>query len=178
MTATHLPLSVSRQGEAVRVSGHIAKANRQAAHLAAGAEAMAIFASPHGYVSPRDYEPGNWVPTWNYVAVHAYGIPVVVEGREAKLAALAELIADHDAAFQPTLDAYPVEFIDAKLKGIVAFEFVVSRLEARWKLSQDRQPAESERIPASLSNSGDALAARLAEYMRARPERAVANAGR
>jgi transcriptional regulator len=165
MTATHLPLSVSRDGERLRITGHLAKANAQAAHLAAGAEAMAIFAAPHGYVSPQHYEPGRWVPTWNYVAVHAYGTPVVTDGREAKLATLAELVAAHDAGFQGTFDAYPEDFVDAKLKGIVAFELPVSRIDARWKLSQDRKPAERERISLAMRLSGDPSAERLAAFM-------------
>src|SRR6186713_942144 len=96
LNATHIPLTVSRDGEVMRVRGHIAKANPQAGDFAAGVEAMAIFAAPHGYVSPALYGPGKWVPTWNYVAVHAYGLAQVLDAREAKLAILAETVAAHD----------------------------------------------------------------------------------
>lgn len=165
MLATHIPLSVRRDGDSVRISGHIARANQQAAHLAAGTEAMAIFTEPHAYISPEHYEPGRWVPTWNYIAVHAYGVPEVRESREAKLANLAETVAANDPGFQATLDAYPAEFIDAKLKGIVAFDMPVARIDARWKLSQDRKPVERERIERSLRDSGDPAANGLARYM-------------
>ena len=168
MVASQIPLSFVRDGATFRLSGHIAKANQQAAHLAAGAGAMAIFAAPHGYVSPQNYEPGKWVPTWNYVAVHAYGIPEVREDRAAKLAALASLVGAYEPGFQATLDAYPPEFVDAKLKGIVAFEIEVTRLDARWKLSQDRQPAERERISLALRLSSDPSANRLASFMEQR----------
>jgi len=165
MTATHLPLTVCCEGGAFRLSGHIARANPQAEHLAAGAEALAIFAAPHAYVSPALYGPGKWVPTWNYVAVHAYGAPAVVESREAKLAVLHEAIAAYDPGYQAEFETFPAEFVDAKLKGIVAFEVAASRVEGRWKLSQERRPVERERIRAALNASGDSLVARLARYM-------------
>ena len=165
MTATHLPLTATHDGETFRITGHVAKANAQAAHLAVGKEAMAIFAAPHAYVSPSHYEPGNWVPTWNYVAVHAYGSPSILESREAKLAVLADTIAAYEPGYQRQFDSYPPEFVDAKLKGIVAFEMPVTRIDARWKLSQDRKPIERDRIRQSLEASEDALAARLAGFM-------------
>ncbi len=173
MTATHAPLNVTRTGAELRISGHIAKANAQVRHLQDGREALAIFAAPHAYVSPSNYEPGQWVPTWNYVAVHAYGTPRVAESRDAKLAVLAETVAAYDAGFQDQFDSYPGEFVDGKLKGIVAFEFAVSRVDARWKLSQDRQPAERDRIVSALRESQDALAAKLAGYMDATAEAAA-----
>jgi transcriptional regulator len=165
MTATHLPLTIWRDGGSFRIAGHVARANPQAAQLASGAEVLAIFAAPHAYVSPSHYEPGKWVPTWNYVAVHAYGTPTVLDGREAKLAVLRDTIAAYEPGYQADFDSYPPEFVDAKLKGIVAFDIPVSRFDARWKLSQDRKPVERERIRQSLRASDDALAARLAAFM-------------
>jgi transcriptional regulator len=165
MMATHIPLSVTGSPGKLRISGHLAAANEQAQALEAGLEAMAIFAAPHAYISPDHYEPGKWVPTWNYVAVHAYGTPVVTHDRAAKLAILAESIAAHDPGFQAVLDSYPTEFVDGRLKGIVAFEFEVTRLDARWKLSQDRKPVEQERISLAMRLSSDPSANRLAEYM-------------
>jgi len=167
LMASHIPLNVRRNGDALVVSGHVAKANAQWRELEGGAEAMAIFAEPHSYVSPSNYGPGKWVPTWNYVAVHAYGTPRLHEEREAKLAILAATVAATEPEFQQTFDAYPPDFVDAKLKGIVAFSFVVSRIDARWKLSQDRGSGDRERITLAMSLSGDPSAARLASYMRA-----------
>ena len=165
LVATHIPLTVERVGDSYRISGHLAKANAQAEQLFAGAEVIAIFSAPHGYVSPSNYEPGKWVPTWNYVALHAYGTPAVIEGRDAKLEVLASSIAAHDPSYQAVFDTYPPEFVDAKLKGIVAFEIAVSRLDARWKLSQDRKSSERERISLAHQLSRDRSAQRLAEYM-------------
>ena len=165
MTATHLPLVVSLSGDALRITGHLARANAQAADLAAGCEALAIFSAPHAYVSPGNYEPGAWVPTWNYVAVHAYGTPIVSEGRAEKLRALVALVGDTEPGFQATFDGYPPEFVDAKLKGIVAFDIPVSRIDARWKLSQDRTPDERERATLAMRLSDDPSANRLAQFM-------------
>ena len=174
ISATHLPLVVSRDGDTMHITGHLARANAQAADLVAGTEALAIFAAPHAYISPDHYEPGPWVPTWNYVAVHAYGTPTVAESIESKLAALAALVAEHDPSFQDTFDGYPVGFVEAKLKGIVAFEIPVTRIDARWKLSQDRKPAERERISLAMRLSGDPSSAALAEFME-RAQTAVAS---
>lgn len=168
MTATHLPLNLSEGCDSLVITGHFAKANRQWEDLASGREAMAIFSGPHAYVSPSHYQPGQWVPTWNYVAVHAYGLPALIEDREAKVAVLRQTIAATEPGFQETLDGLPLEFVDAKLKGIVAFEIAVTRTEARFKLSQDRHEDERGRISLALRLSGDESAQRLANYMERR----------
>ena len=165
LIATHIPLTVEQSGDSYRISGHLAQGNPQARELASGSEAMAIFSAPHGYVSPSNYDPGKSVPTWNYVAVHAYGAPAVIDDRGGKLAVLAASISMHDPGYQAELDALPTEYVDAKLKGIVAFEIAVSRVDARWKLSQDRKPVERERVSLALKLSGDPSAHRLALYM-------------
>lgn len=85
LAATHIPLILTESCDSLVLLGHMAKANPQWRDLAGGNEVMAIFSEPHAYISPANYEPGRWVPTWNYVAVHAYGKPAVVEEREAKL---------------------------------------------------------------------------------------------
>jgi transcriptional regulator len=168
MTATHLPLNLSEGCDSLVMTGHVAKANRQWEDLAGGREAMAIFSGPHAYVSPTHYEPGQWVPTWNYVAVHAYGTPAIIEAREGKLAVLRQTVSATEPTFQNTFDALPPEFVDAKLKGIVAFEIAVTRTEARFKLSQDRRADERGRISLALRLSGDDSAERLAAYMERR----------
>lgn len=165
LIATHIPLVLTESCDSLILLGHMAKANSQWRHLAAGAEVMAIFSEPHAYVSPSSYDPGRWVPTWNYLAVHAYGRPSIVEAREAKLAVLTAAVRVTEPAYEADFNAFPGDLLDAKLKGIVAFEILVTRVEGRWKLSQDRKPHERERISLALRLSGDPSAARLAEYM-------------
>jgi len=165
MTATHLPLNLSEGCDSLIITGHVAKANRQWEDLASGREAMAIFSGPHAYVSPTHYQPGQWVPTWNYVAVHAYGTPALVEDREGKLAVLRQTIAATEPGFQQTLDALPPEFVDAKLKGIVAFEIPISRLEGKAKLSQNRPAGDQARVRAALAAEGNPWAQAVAALM-------------
>ena len=165
LMATHLPVNVSDRDGQMWLTGHLSKANLQWRELALG-EAMVIFAEPHGYVSPANYPEGMWVPTWNYVAVHAYGSPALIEGRDETLAILRETIAGTEPAYGKAFEAYPAEWVDAKLKGIVAFEMEVTRIESRWKLSQEKGEETRERIAGELA-SGDGASRELAAFMRA-----------
>ena len=161
ITATHLPFLVRDGGRVL--AAHMARANPQWRDLGAG-EALVIFQGPHAFVSPGHYERELSVPTWNYVAVHAYGAARILDG-EGSLALLAELNAAHDPEYAGRFASLPAEFVAAKLKGIVAFELEVARLEARFKLSQDRTPAERDRIVEALSNSADSSERELARLM-------------
>lgn len=173
LMATHLPVNVNERGGRVHIVGHLSKANPQWRELALG-EAMVLFAEPHGYVSPTNYPEGQWVPTWNYVAVHAYGAPTLVEGREATLAILHDSIAATEPAYAKTFASYPTDWVDSKLKGIVAFEMEVARIESRWKLSQEKDHATRARIADALAD-GDPASRDLAGLTRATlPEEALA----
>jgi transcriptional regulator len=159
--ATHLPLVVEEQGGALRLLGHQARANPQWRELAPGAEVLAIFQGPHAYVSPSLYERQPSVPTWNYAAVHACGQLRLLDSREDKLAGLRALVQENDPPWLAELERLPPEFLAAKLDGIVAFEIAVSRVEARWKLSQERSPQERSNIIAALQACADSTAAEL-----------------
>jgi transcriptional regulator len=166
LRATHLPVVVEHDRGEVRILAHIARANPQWRDFADGREAMTIFAEPHAYVSPRHYERKESVPTWNYVAVHAYGIPRLVEDRDEKHAQQAKLIAMHDAEYGARFPSLPREYIDRMLGSIVAFAIDVTRLDARFKLSQEKLPVERERIIGELAASGDSWATETADLMR------------
>src|SRR5512134_3177510 len=166
LRATHLPVVVEHDGGEVCILAHIARANPQWRDFADGREAMTIFAEPHAYVSPRHYEREESVPTWNYVAVHAYGLPRLVEDRDEKHAQQAKLIAMHDAEYGARFPSLPREYIDRMLGAIVAFTIDVTRLDARFKLSQEKLPVERERIIGELAASGDSWATETADLMR------------
>lgn len=166
LTATHLPFVIEEEGGRITLLAHMARANPQWRDFAAGAEALAIFMQPHAYVSPRLYDSRQNVPTWNYVAVHAYGRPVLIEERAAKMELQMKLIRQHDAAYLAQMAELPETYIDAKLAAIVSFSLVVERIDARYKLSQDKNPAERERIARELEASGDGVAAETARLMR------------
>jgi transcriptional regulator len=166
LTATHLPFVIEEEGGRITLLAHMARANPQWREFAAGAEALVIFMQPHAYVSPRLYDSRQNVPTWNYVAVHAYGRPVLIEEHAAKLALQQKLIREHDAGYLAQMAELPASYIDAKLAAIVSFSLDVSRIDARYKLSQDKNPAERERIARDLEASGDSVKAETARMMR------------
>ena len=166
MTATHLPFVIEEEDGRITLLAHMAKANPQWRDFAADAEALVIFMQPHAYVSPRLYDSRQNVPTWNYVAVHAYGRPVLIEERAAKIELQQKLIRQHDAAYLTQMAELPASYVDARLAAIVSFSLAVSRIDARFKLSQDKNPAERERIARALEASGEGVAAETARLMR------------
>jgi len=166
LMATHLPFVIEEQGGRITLLAHMAKANPQWRDFAAGTDAMVIFMQPHAYVSPRLYDNRQNVPTWNYVAVHAYGRPVLIEERAAKMELQKKLIGQHDAAYLAQMAELPESYLDAKLAAIVSFSLEATRIDARYKLSQDKNPAERERIALELERSGDSVVAETARLMR------------
>ena len=163
--ASHLPCIVEERGARLALLMHMAHANDQWQHFFDD-EVLVVFSGPHAYVSPRWYEQAERVPTWNYAAVHAYGRVRVLEERAAKHAAVAKLVAAHDPQWRPAFEALRAEYVDSMLGAIVAFEIEVTRIEARWKLSQNRGRREQERIAAELEKSADGLERSLAALTR------------
>lgn len=166
LTATHLPFVIEEEGGEIRLLAHMAKANSQWRDFGAAADVMVIFMQPHAYVAPRLYDSRQNVPTWNYVAVHAYGRPLLIEEREAKLELQRKLIRQHDPGYLEQMAGLTADYMDAKLAAIVSFSLVATRIDARYKLSQDKNPAERERIARDLESSGDGVAADTARLMR------------
>ena len=158
LKATHLPFVVVEQGAELRLVAHLARANPQWRDFADAGEVLVIFQGPHAYISPSLYQRQPSVPTWNYAAVHAHGSLRVLESREDKLAALRQLVAANDAPWLAEMERLPPDFLALKLEGIVAFEIAVTRLDARWKLSQDRSPQERRNIVEALNGSADSAA--------------------
>ena len=149
LQASHLPLLFSPdQGPSGTLYGHFARANPQWKALQNGAEALVIFAGADAYVSPGFYpskaEHGKVVPTWNYVAVHAYGTAEVFSDADRLLNLVSALTDRHEAGRdQPwkVADA-PADYIDGMLKAIVGFALPIQRLEGKRKLSQNRSTAD------------------------------------
>jgi len=164
--ATHIPFLLDRtRGPNGILLGHVARANPHWQAFADG-PAMAVFQGPHAYVSPRWYAAvEKVVPTWNYAAVHAYGTPRVVDDPAAVRAYLDRLVAsEEDGAW--TLDGQPEQFVDAMLRALVAFELPVDRLEAKFKLSQNRPAEDHGRVVAALEAAGDETSLALARLMK------------
>jgi len=160
LRASHLPVMVQEEGERLVLDMHMARANPQWRDFA-DAEALVVFTGPHAYISPRWYEETERVPTWNYAAVHAYGVPRVIEDQGAKHASQRRLVAALDPQWLPKFDALRPEYVERMLGAIVNFQITVTRLETRWKLSQNRGRREMELIAAALEESGEAAMAAL-----------------
>ena len=165
LRASHLPVMVRQNEEQLILDMHMARANPQWQDFFDD-EALVVFSGPHAYVSPRWYEEKERVPTWNYAAVHAYGVPKVIQDRNAKHASQRRLVAALDPQWLAKFDALRREYVDGMLEGIVNFEIAVTRLETRWKLSQNRGRREQELVAAELQHSADGAAHALAELMR------------
>jgi transcriptional regulator len=163
--ASELPLLVGAEAGVLR--GHVARDNPQLAHLEAGAEALAIFHGPHGYVSPTVYEAQRGVPTWNYVVVHARGRVRMLdaEGLVQVLVASAETF--DGAGWRPSFGAAWPDVPQQMLDAIAGFEIRVESLEGKWKLSQNRTPEDRARV-AEWLDRGDAAARATAALMRER----------
>lgn len=164
MTASHVPLHLVDDGELGLLWGHLAKGNDQWQAFDGNAEALAVFGGPHSYISPTWYATEKSVPTWNYEAVHAYGRPKVMDDPAAVAARLASLTGQYegtdDSAWSPR--NLPADFAAAQLKGIVAFEMRIERLEGKRKMSQNRKPEDVKGAIDGLKATGRPVDAEVA----------------
>lgn len=178
LIATSLPLLWDPEpGPHGMLTGHIARPNPQGANAhgkgaGQGVEALAIFSGPQAYISPGWYrtkrEHGKVVPTWNYVTVHAYGPLTVIDDAEwlrRLVTRLTDLHESFSAEPWKVTDA-PDGFIDQMLKGIVGIEIPLTRVEGKWKLSQNRPEPDQAGAMAGLEARGDTDSRALAEAMR------------
>lgn len=159
---SHLPFHLRREpGARPRLLAHVARANPHWEVLEGAASVLAIFNGPHAYVSPGWYANHPSVPTWNYAVVHAHGRARLLD--EAELHELLfELSATYEAPREKPwrMGELPAPYVDSMMKMIVGFEVEVERLEAKFKLSQNR-PAEAPRVIDALEAGGEAELARL-----------------
>lgn len=166
--ASHLPMLWQPDGgDAGHIAGHMARANPQWRHFADGRPVLAVFAGPHHYISPSWYDNAPAVPTWNYAAVHAYGVPRLIDDAAHARAHLAKMVARFEADLPApwTMDL-PDDYVDGMVRGIVGFEIPVDRLEGKLKMSQNRPPADRDGAIAGLEGLGDDSAAAAAALMR------------
>jgi transcriptional regulator len=154
--ASHLPVMIGST-EPLVLDMHMARNNPQWKEFFDDQEVMVVFSGPHAYVSPRWYEDKERVPTWNYAAVHAYGFPKINSEKKEKYESQRRLVAAMDPLWLPEFDKLSEKYVTMMLEGIVNFEIAVTRVETRWKLSQNRSRREMELIAAQLDKSGDSL---------------------
>ena len=162
--ASHLLTELVEDGEVLLVNGHMSKANPLWRTFDEGREALLIFQGPHAFVSATWYDHVN-VPTWNYQSVHAYGVPRLVTDDDQARRILSRLIRKHEPeAYR--LESLPEDFVASHLKGIMAFQVEITRLEAAFKLSQNRDDNNYRNVVAELERREDAASRGVADAMR------------
>lgn len=172
LVATHLPMLWDPEPAPFgTLMGHVARPNP---HATTAGDSLAMFVGPQGYVSPSWYpskrEHGKVVPTWNYVAVHASGPLRLVDDAGWLHAFLVRLTERHEQTLPEPwhVSDAPDEYVTSMLRGIVGVEMPVQRLEGKWKLNQNRSPADVDGTIEGLARRGDPQSAALAAAVRAR----------
>ncbi|MCL6452116.1 MAG: FMN-binding negative transcriptional regulator [Alicyclobacillus sp.] len=166
--ATHIPVEIREAGDKIFALGHIAYGNAQKHTIPHNDKVLLIFQGPHTYISSSWYEAEN-VPTWDYVAVHAYGTSRVISGHELEdhLSALLERYESNRPNGR-RWDTLSCELLQGQMKGIVAFQIEITAIEGSAKLSQNRNDRDYKTIVGKLEESGEENARHVAEWMRGR----------
>lgn len=164
-TATHLPFIIEKRGEKIILSAHLAKANLHWKQFEK--DILVIFQEPHAYISPSHYTEKLNVPTWNYVAVHAYGKAKIFESVEENLTLLEKMIVEFDKNyFENQWREIPDEYKISNAKGIIAFEIEVTDLQGKKKLNQNKGLQDAENVIAAFDKSGNSNERQIARFMK------------
>lgn len=147
--------------------GHMARANEQWLHFTEDTEVLCIFSGPHAYISPRWYASEFSVPTWNYAVVHVYGMPEIIEEPEA----LRKIVDDTTAKYEQRFDTpwsmhLPEKAVDGMLRAIVGFSIKITRIEAKFKLGQNKSVEDQEAMLLGLESDSDPASNELAQFMK------------
>jgi transcriptional regulator len=163
--ATHVPVVIRETGTDITIRGHVAKANPHCRYLQNEPHSLMIFHGPHAYISPSNYESHENVPTWNYGAVHIYGTASTFAENDQLMNMLHDLIPTFEAAYEQQWSSLNEAYRHRMLNHIVGFEIVVRKIEAKFKLSQNRTKKEQQRIIDSLCNASDSAVSGTARLM-------------
>jgi len=166
---THAPLlHVADREPHGSLLGHVARANPHWQHMR-GARSIAVFHGPHAYISPSWYvAPSQAVPTWNFAAVHVAGAIELIEDPVQTRGVVDLLVARFEGGRpEPWRFAMPPPQRDAMIGAIVAFRLVISRLDAKFKLSQNRPREDRARVIAALQAEPYPESAATAAWMAA-----------
>lgn len=147
--ATHTPMLPEGEGHLI---GHVARANPQWRSLE-GQEVLAVFSGAHAHVTPTWYEAAPAVPTWDYVAAHVYGRVALIDDADACADVLRRLTAEFEGGAW-RLDDQPERFVASMIKGLVAFRLTIGTVQASFKLSQNRPPADRTGVVEGLRRRG------------------------
>lgn len=175
IVVNHMPMMIEGgAGDAGVLRAHIPRSNRIWESFDGQRNAVAVFHGPEAYVSPSWYpskrEHGKAVPTWNYVVVHAHGCPAAVHDAAWLREHLKVMTNTHEAhQAQPwQLSDAPPDYIELMLRNIVGIEMPISRLEGKWKISQNRPEEDRLSVAAALSGRNDSNSLAMAALIQGR----------
>ena len=173
--ASHIPMVFEKDGSDLgRLKCHVSRANPHWQNFSPEVEALAIFQGTHHYISPTWYvekqEAGKVVPTWNYEVVHAYGKLQAIQDHDWLMAHLNSLTNIHEARSPEPwhVGDAPEDYIETMAKGIVGLEFSITRLEGKWKVSQNRHERDREGILKALDQLNTESSRSMKELVRSR----------
>jgi len=164
--ASHLPFILDEEQGGGRLRCHMARANEQWRHFDSNPEALCMFLGPHAYISPSWYAAKIAVPTWNYAAIHVYGKAKVEDD-----SFLRKVIEDTTSKYESKMPApwrmpIPEDYIASMMKAIVGFSIEITRVEAKFKLGQNRSQEDQRGALAGLEQSGALDSLSLARFIR------------
>lgn len=162
--ATQLPFVIKENSDKLFLSAHFGVANEQVKYIEDNIS-LVIFTEPHAYISPTHYEKNESVPTWDYIAVHAYGKCKILYNETEKVEAIEDMINFYEKDYHKQWDNLPEKYKNGMLKGIVAFELEVTELQGQQKLSQNKTKNEINKIVEHLKNSEFGVEKDLAQYI-------------
>ena len=165
---THLPFLLDPdRGPQGTLLGHVARANSQWRSFQGDLEVLTIFQGPHAYISPAWYGDHPSVPTWNYAAVHVYGVPHLIEDPAQAEQLLRRLVETYETASGTgwTMDL-PADYLDGMVRAIVAFEIPIARIQGKLKLNQNRSTDDRKSVVSGLEQRGEQDSLGVASLMR------------
>ena len=164
--ASHLLVDLTTDSDGTwLISGHMARANKLWRAFDSTKEVLLIFGGPNTYISPTWYSHLN-VPTWNYIAVHLYGLPRLIDAGPELPDILSRLIKRYETKSEYRLESLPSEFVQKEMRGVMGFQVRVTRVEANFKLSQNRNDEDYANVVRQLEARGDEQSVVIANEMR------------
>jgi transcriptional regulator len=164
--ASHVPVSIHETNDQLTIRGHFAKANPHWRYLEQQPQCLTIFHGAHAYISPTLYEARESVPTWNYGAAHVYGTARLFSTPDQLQGMLHELMGIFEPAYAQQWAELSETYREKMLSHIVGFEIVATRVEAKFKLTQNRPRQDQQNVMATLAEAEDTVISGVADLMK------------
>ncbi|MCB0724396.1 MAG: FMN-binding negative transcriptional regulator [Ignavibacteriae bacterium] len=161
---THIPFMIEKRDGELILRAHIARANTQKESLTDGAKVLVIFPGPHTYISSTWYK-NTSVPTWNFMSVHAYGTLRLIDDEELHKS-LSDLVKVNEGEGGHDITSYPDDYVRKLMNGVIGFEITVNEIQAKYKLSQNKNEDDREGVYKGLSEREDEQSGEIMKEMK------------